>query len=212
MKKILVSQTDLAKFENLSTRRVRELMKHGVFSKEPSGKYDLLKSNHSFIAHLRKQVEGDEMKAAKLRRELSKARLSELETAEKEKSLILRGEAIQWLSGVISEAKAGFRNVPYRLSPVLVGQDEKTIFLILRREIDGILRTLAGAEKGKIPEVAPWDVELVRKGIIQGDERGEVVLITSAPPFRKRVKVADIIKETEGSLPQNQSVNQEGGG
>jgi len=158
MKKILVSQTDLAKFENLSTRRVRELMKYGVFSKEPSGKYDLLKSNHSFIAHLRKQVEGDEMKAAKLRRELSKARLSELETAEKEKSLIPRGEAVSWLSQIVSEAKQGFLNLPRRVAETLMGRDPKEIEAILRFEIHDILWRLSGKEKPEPPlELLPWD-------------------------------------------------------
>jgi len=211
VKEIEVSTKELALFFNVSRQTVGLWHQKGL-PKTKRGSFPLLACFEWWRENISQESKDTSLTEERRQKTVIERRIKELDLKEKEGSLLSKGTVMEWFNMTLGEARQNFRNIPYRLSPVLVGQDEKTIFLILRREIDGILRTLAGAEKGKIPEVAPWDVELVRKGIIQGDERGEVVLITSAPPFRKRVKVADIIEETEGSLPQNQSVNQEGGG
>ena len=67
---------------------------------------------------------------------------------EKEGSLILKNEAVKWVSILVAEAKQGFMNLPRRFGPVLaVVNDEKEIEELLRKEIWAILRQLAAGGK-----------------------------------------------------------------
>ena len=142
-----VSQIQLAGFINISARRVRDLEKRGVFKKEKSGKYNLLKSNHSFIAYLREQIQGAgdiSLVDARTRKELARAELSELELKKRKGELIDKNLSEQWLRGHVQLAKDGFLNLPRRLGPVLAPiHDEKEIEEVLRTEIFRILSELA---------------------------------------------------------------------
>jgi len=95
-------------------------------------------------------LSSDKMTAAKLEREQAKAKLATLQAKEKEGSLILKNEAVKWVSILVAEAKQGFMNLPRRFGPVLaVVNDEKEIEELLRKEIWAILRQLAaGGKKG----------------------------------------------------------------
>jgi len=86
----------------------------------------------------------------KLLRERAKRELDELKVARERGSLILKNEAIKWVSLLVAEAKQGFMNLPRRFGPVLaVVNDEKEIEELLRKEIWAILRQLAaGGKKG----------------------------------------------------------------
>jgi hypothetical protein len=57
-------------------------------------------------------VEGDEMRAAKLRREISKAEHQEIVTEQLKGSLIDREQAVVWLSAICIEAQNAFWTFP----------------------------------------------------------------------------------------------------
>ena len=92
----------------------------------------------------------DEMKKARLRREKAKAKHEELITSEMERSLIPRAQAYAWLGQMISESRAVFLQIPYRLMDCLaIESDPKAVFSILKREIyDGLNRLGRGGKKG----------------------------------------------------------------
>ena len=86
----------------------------------------------------------DALRAARTRREVAKAHISELDAKEREKSLIPRNEAVKWVSLLVAEAKQGFINLPRRFGPVLaVVNDERECEEILRKEIWAILKELS---------------------------------------------------------------------
>jgi len=157
MKQIFLNQKELAQFVNLSTRRIQQLKEKGVFKKESNKKYDLAKSVRGYISYLRSQAEGDELKSARLRREIAKANMAEMEAMEKAGSLVRKGESLKLISMLIAEAKQNFRILPRRVSEVLVGRDAKEIELILMHEIDDVLFTLSGTPKPEAKEVFPWE-------------------------------------------------------
>ena len=89
-------------------------------------------------------LSSDKMTAAKLEREQAKAKLATLQAKEKEGSLILKNEAVKWVSILVAEAKQGFMNLPRRFGPVLaVVNDERECEEILRKEIWAILKELS---------------------------------------------------------------------
>ena len=93
-----------------------------------------------------------EMAEEKLAFQRARTRREELRVQQEEKSLIPRNEAIHWLSTLVSEAKAGFMNLPRRFGPVLaVVNDEKEVEELLRKEIWAILRQLAAGGKRGSP-------------------------------------------------------------
>jgi hypothetical protein len=147
MKEIFLKQIELGKFIDLSPRRIRDLEKRGIF-KRRNGKYPLAESIRSYIGFLRNQVEGDEMRAAKLRREISKAEHQEIVTEQLKGSLIDREQAVVWLSAICIEAQNAFWTFPRRFSAHLAAMtDEREIESLLQEEIRNILNALVEALK-----------------------------------------------------------------
>ena len=91
----------------------------------------------------------DEMKKVRLRREKAVAKRQELITSEMERSLIPREQAFAWLGQMISESRAVFLQIPYRLmEPLAHENDPKAVFSILKREIyDGLNRLGQGKKR-----------------------------------------------------------------
>ena len=95
--------------------------------------------------------EMDELRGARTRREVAKAKIAELDAKEREKFLIPYSDSVAWVSQLVAEAKAGFMGLPRRMGPVLsVISDEKECELELRVAIWAILRQLAEGGKKRV--------------------------------------------------------------
>jgi phage terminase Nu1 subunit (DNA packaging protein) len=89
-----------------------------------------------------------ELREARTRREIARARMAELEMQGKEGSLIDRNVPIEWLRGHIFEVKTVLEGIPRRLSGELAPiQNEKEIEFVLRREIRSIENQLSSPLK-----------------------------------------------------------------
>jgi len=143
---MIVSSTDILGLFRISREQLRRWREKGC-PQISRGRFDL-----GAVIKWRDEtlLSSDKMTAAKLEREQAKAKLATLQAKEKEGSLILKNEAVKWVSILVAEAKQGFMNLPRRFGPVLaVVNDEKEIEELLRKEIWAILRQLAaGGKKG----------------------------------------------------------------
>ena len=137
---MIVSSTDILGLFRISREQLRRWREKGC-PQVARGRFDL----RSVIKWRDETLlSSDKMTAAKLEREQAKAKLATLQAKEKEGSLILKNEAVKWVSLLVAECKAALMNFPRRMSPVLAPiADEKEIELLLRQEIWGILRQLA---------------------------------------------------------------------
>jgi phage terminase Nu1 subunit (DNA packaging protein) len=86
-RKIFVNQSELADLEDLSARHIRTLEKEGIFKKEREG-YELFLNNPLYIRHVRKQNQGNERMAEKLRYERARASREEMKEAKERGELI----------------------------------------------------------------------------------------------------------------------------
>ena len=140
MKTIFVTQVELAGFINISTRRARDLEGQGVFSREADGKYDLRKCNHDFIQYLRDRIRGTEATTftdAKIRRELAKAEIAELDAKERKGELVSHAIALSWLINLGVVVRAAFLQMPHRLFP-----DDRERMDLVKKEVHRVFRIL----------------------------------------------------------------------
>jgi hypothetical protein len=146
IKRLFVSQSDLAGFVNLSTRRVRDLEARGVFSRDRNKKYDLQKSNHAFISYLKEQMEGTgnvSLTDVRIRKEAAKAALTELDLQERKANLVPKDRAMEWLSLLVGTAKAHLWGLSKRLAgPMAIFTDPKEAEELMRLEIRTVLEDM----------------------------------------------------------------------
>ena len=93
----------------------------------------------------------DEMAKARFRRELARARREELETAEKEGSLVSNATAFNWLIQLGVACRIAFMAMSKRLAPVIMSLkifDETEIEQVIRTEVVRIIRILHDGRKG----------------------------------------------------------------
>lgn len=171
LSEITVTSGDFASLFEVSRRTVESWKREGM----PHLKRGILLLEGVRWWRAERFKELDALKEARIKKETAKAKIAELDAAEREKSLIRREEAIQWLSTIVSEAKQGFLNLPRRVGEILVGRDGKEIEAILRFEIHEILWQLSGTKKPEPPpELLPWD-------------KGTFEIITGEDGKRKKV-------------------------
>jgi hypothetical protein len=104
--------------------------------------YPLLSGFHWAIENVFSGA-SDEMKAAKLRRELSRAEISEMDVAQRKGKLVDSSEALILMAAHIGAAKAAFMGLPKRLgSEIITFTDPHEAISLLKREINGILKKL----------------------------------------------------------------------
>jgi hypothetical protein len=195
MKKILVNQKELGIIIDISPKWIQELERRGVFKKK-LGRYDLQESVTAYIIFLRGSRDKTLMEAQRIHLEV-KTRKLQLEAEKLSGNLIEKTELQKQIDGLIAGCEDAFRNLPYRLAPVLAmipdkENDQKLIALILRHEIANCWRDLAGYPKNETPIVLPGETILVCLGLIQGDANGEVIVQGS---HSRREKVADLLKK-----------------
>lgn len=114
------------------------------------GKYDAnmacrLYIENQIIPKFARPNDGCEsIEEARRRKEIAMANLKELQEAQQRAELIPKDQAIDWLVGIISEAKSAFMAVPRRIAPVLYGLSEiRDIESKVRSEMTRILEKLS---------------------------------------------------------------------
>ena len=196
MDKFLVSQTFLAGVLDMTARWVQRLESQKVFKKSGK-KYDLAACVTAYVQFLRGSKDETLVAVQKVFLE-TKTRKLQLEADQLEEILILKTELQKERELLVRGCEENFKNLPYRLVPVLmmveIGKEEKLLVHILKHEITKCWRDLAGIPRKKTALVNPWDIILVCLGLITGDTRGEVILERCSPPFKQRVKVSDLLE------------------
>lgn len=138
----------VARFLDVSERRVRQLRDEKVFAETRPGLYDLIDTNHRYINYLRKRnPESEESidyntERAKLVR--AKRRNEEYELQLKELTLHTAEDVETVMKNMLVNFKSRLMAIPAKLSPVLCKKTDKAeIFKLLKEQIDEALMELS---------------------------------------------------------------------
>lgn len=138
----------VARFLDVSERRVRQLRDEKVIADMRPGLYDLTDTNHRYINYLRKRnPESDEVidyntERAKLVR--AKRKNEEYELQIKENQLHPAEDIEHVMTDMLMNFKARLMAIPSKLSPVLCKKTDKAeIFKLLKEHIDEALTELS---------------------------------------------------------------------
>ena len=146
-----ITRKQLAELLGLSTRRISQLAKAGIFKNVSRGKYDLKQVVQAYVDY-RIEVEqkrnlGNEdisLTDAKKRREIIEAELKLLQLKEKRGELIEREKVVRIATEIVTNTKSRFLAMPSKIAPLLIGiKSIKKIKVILEKEIYNILNDLA---------------------------------------------------------------------
>ncbi len=139
----------VAKFLDLTVRRVRMLVEEGVIRETLPGKFDLLDTNRRYINFIRKGSgdDGKEIVNYNTERALlvrAKRLNEELELQEREKTLHETAEIERVLSQALGNFRSRLLNIPSTLSPLLATKSDKSeINHILKEEINEALTEIS---------------------------------------------------------------------
>jgi len=137
----------------ITSRRYRQMATDEIVPTVVKGKIDFIAASRALIAYYRKLAEGQgslNLTDVRTRKENARAEREELIVKKLKGELVLRNEAIKWVSLLVAECKAALWNIPRRLGPVLaVVNDERECEEILRKEYRKALEDLAKGMKKK---------------------------------------------------------------
>lgn len=123
----LVSVETIANILKLTPRRVQQLSSQGVIPKAKRGRYKIITSVWGYIDYLKKINSEtdlpDDLKDVNLKIAKHKARLMELEVAERTGELIKVSEVIGTWSKIFNQIKQSALSMPARLIPQLLSAD-----------------------------------------------------------------------------------------
>lgn len=138
----------VARFLDISARRVRQLRDEKIIAEARPGLYDLTDTNHRYINYLRKRnPESEEVidyntERAKLVR--AKRKNEEYELQLKEKQLHAAADIEAVMNNMLVNFKSRMMAIPAKLSPVLCKKTDKAeIFKLLKEQIDEALQELS---------------------------------------------------------------------
>lgn len=141
----------VARFLDISERRVRQLRDEKVISEVRPGLYDLTDTNHRYINFLRKRNPETEehidynTERAKLVR--AKRRNEELDLQVKENQLHHTADIESVMSDMLINFKTRLMAIPSKLSPTLAKKTSKAeVFKVLKASIDEALYELSDFE------------------------------------------------------------------
>ena len=144
----LYNTATIARFLDISERRVRQLREKGVLQEARPGLYDFIEANHAYINYLRKRnPESEEnidynTERAKLVR--AKRLNEEFDLKVKEGQLHYAEDIERALSGVLINFKTRLMAIPAKLSPALAKKkDQAEIFKLLQGQIYEALEELS---------------------------------------------------------------------
>ena len=138
----------VARFLDISERRVRQLRDEKIIDEVRPGLYDLLETNKRYINYLRKRnPESEEAvdyntERAKLVR--AKRRNEELDLKIRENQLHSSEDVEHVLTNMLINFRSRLMAIPARLSPILSKKTDKAeIFKILKAQVDEALNELS---------------------------------------------------------------------
>lgn len=138
----------VARFMDISERRVRQLRDEKVIAEVRPGLYDLIDANHRYINYLRKRNPESEdvidynTERAKLVR--AKRKSEEYELQLKEQRLHASEDIEVVMTDMLANFKARLMAIPSKLAPVLCKKtDRAEIFRLLKEHIDEALLELS---------------------------------------------------------------------
>lgn len=138
----------VAKWLDLSERRVRQLREQNIITEVRPGLYDLKTVNHQYINYLRKNnpesestIDYNEERAKLVR---AKRESQELELQLRKNELHTTEDIEQVLTDTLIKFKTRLMAIPAKQSPVLAKKSDQTeIFKLLKSSIDEALEELA---------------------------------------------------------------------
>lgn len=138
----------IARYLDLSERRVRQLRDEKVITEYSGGLYDLIDTTHRYINYLRQRnPESDERvdyntERAKLIR--AKRINEEYDLQIKEKQLHKSENIEKVLTNLLANFKSKLMAVPAKISPILAKKSDKTeIYKLLKENIDEALNEIS---------------------------------------------------------------------
>lgn len=138
----------VARFLDLTERRVRQLRDEKVIEEYRPGLYDLMDVNHRYINYLRQHNPDSEERIdyqterAKLVR--AKRKNEEFDLLVKESQLHSSEDIERVMTGMLINFKTRLTAIPSKLSPILCKKTDKAdIFTVLKQSIDEALNELA---------------------------------------------------------------------
>jgi predicted NAD/FAD-dependent oxidoreductase len=156
----------VARWLNLTERRVRQLKDKGVITEYRPGLYDLQAANHQYINYLRKsnpdteeQVDYNTERAKLVR---AKRENEELELQLRKNEIHYSEEVERIITDMLIRFKTRLMAIPAKQSPVLAKKDNQTeIFKLLKGAINEALEELADFQN------------LFKEDNGNGDDKGE---------------------------------------
>ena len=144
----LYDTKQVARFLDITERRVRMLRDEGVISEACPGKYDLIDTNHRYINYLRKRNPDSEERIdynterAKLAR--AKRKNEEYELALKRRELHTSEEIERVMTAMLMNFRSRLFSIPSKLAPILSKKtDTAEIASLIKKPIDEALIELS---------------------------------------------------------------------
>jgi phage terminase Nu1 subunit (DNA packaging protein) len=125
----LVSTEELAQFVGVDPRRIRQLTQEGIIKKEPGNKntarYDFVRNVYSLLQYYRKKSDSrgsrdsEEMKNAKERQAMAKAKLEELKLAQLEGELHKAADIERIMGAGLTRLRINLLAIPMGVAPLV---------------------------------------------------------------------------------------------
>ncbi|MEY8437918.1 hypothetical protein [Anaerotruncus colihominis] len=162
----------VARFLDISERRVRQLREEGIISELYPGLYDLIDTNHRYINYLRKKSpdNGERIDYNAERAKLVKAKREneEYDLRLKRRELHTSEEIEQVIETMLINFRSRLSSIPSKLAPVLSKKREiAEIASLIKYQIDEALTELSEFER--MEEAADDGYKAGNAGTIQKD-------------------------------------------
>lgn len=138
----------IARFLDLSERRVRQLRDEKVIEEYSPGLYDLIATNHKYINYLRQRNPESE---ERIDYQTERAKLVRVKRKNEEFDLLIKENRLHYsediervMESMLTNFKARLMAIPSKLAPILSKKSKKAdVFTILKNNIDEALNELA---------------------------------------------------------------------
>lgn len=199
--------TPLSKLFSCSGRWIRDLVQKGILDGPKKGVFHLESAVEKYIKFLRSSNPNEQyqkLRGVHLNQRIVKLKL---ETKAFERTLVPACHAQEVINKAAAAFELAFQNMPWRVAEVLVrvkdayGKDadyEKFCAVLLDRMFKDMMRENFSEVRQETPVVNPWDIDLLRVGAIEPDKNGEVIFTSASRPFKRKVKVNELLREATG--------------
>ena len=168
----LYDTKQVARFLDITERRVRQLRDEGIILELRPGLYDLIDTNHRYINYLRNRNpdNGERIDYNTERAKLVKAKREneEYDLRLKRRELHTSEEIERVMTTMLINFKSRLSAIPSKLAPILSKKkDTAEIASLIKQQVDEALIELSDFEK--MEAIAEGGVERGNKGTVQKD-------------------------------------------